>query len=55
MIAPLSAPIQTRMGTSGSGATGVGSAPTGTVLSSFQVKLGEGLDKSTDARNLKLW
>lgn len=39
----------------GSSGAGVGSAPVGMVPPSFQFELGEGFNKSTDARNLKLW
>lgn len=55
MTAPLVAPIQARMGTSGSGAVGIDKASARTVLPPFQVELREGSYRSIDARNLELW
>lgn len=55
MTTSLIDPIQAEIGIGASGAIGVGSAPAGTVLLSFQFELGEGSNQSTDARNLVLW
>lgn len=59
---PLIDPLQAGMSThssrqtpSGSGAVGVGSALAGIIPHSPQLELGEGSNRSADARNLKLW
>lgn len=49
ITAPLIASIQTRIDTRGNGTTRVSSAPAS--RRSFRFELGEGLDKSADARN----
>lgn len=55
MTTPLTAPIQARMGIGDNGiAAGVSSALAGVVPPSFQFELGEGSNKLTDARNLRL-